>query len=61
MLQILGQSGFGCKGDEGVLYIPQSFKTEASSDGFVSYSGYSLGEGVLPLCKNVVGIFSNPS
>ncbi len=37
------QSGPGSNGNEGVLYIPQRSRTEASpSDCLVSYSGYSL-------------------
>ena len=40
-----GQIGQGSSGNEGVLHIPQSFRTGASpSDGLVSYPGHSLGE-----------------
>ena len=42
----LGQSGRGSDGNEGALYIPQSFSiTEASpSDCVLSYPGYLLEE-----------------
>ena len=52
-----GQSSPGSNGNEGVLHIPQSSRTEASSsDDLVSYSGHFL-EGVLPLCRVAVGLF----
>ena len=59
MLPLL--SGPGSNGNEGVLHIPQSSSTtEASpSDCLVSYPGHLLG-GVLPLCRDVVGIFYGP-
>ena len=39
----LGQSGPGCKDNEGVLHIPQSSKSGASpSEGLMSYSEHSL-------------------
>ena len=38
------ESGSGSNGHEGVLQIPQSFRTGASpSDSFVSYPGHSFG------------------
>ena len=44
------QSGPESNGNEGVLHIPQSFRTRAlSSDGFVSYPGQSLEGGITPL------------
>ena len=44
-----GQIGPGSDGNEGVHHIPQRFKTGAlPSDGFLSNSGYSLGEGSYP-------------
>ena len=47
---ILGQSESESNCNEGVLHIPQSFKTRASpSDGLVSYTGHSLGGGLAPL------------
>ena len=54
-----GQSGPGSDSNEGVLHIPQSFNiTEASpSDCLVSHAGHSLGEGILPLCRDTVGVF----
>ena len=40
----LGQSGPGSNGNEGVLHIPQSSRTEAfPSDGSVSHPGHLLG------------------
>ena len=37
------KSGYGSNGNEGVLHIPQSFRTGASlSDGLVSYLGHSF-------------------
>ena len=55
-----GQSGPGSDGNEGVLRIPQS-----SSIAGISPSdclGHSLGwGGVLPLCKEAVGVFYSPS
>ena len=55
----MDQSEPGSDDNEGVLYIPQSSTTSASlSDGFVSYLGHLVGGlGVLPLCRDVVGIF----
>ena len=48
-------------GNEGVLHIPEISKAGASlSDGLMSYLGYSLGRGVLPLCSDVVGVFCSP-
>ena len=51
----------GSDSNEGVLRIPQSsIITENSpSDCLVSHLGHSLG-GVLPLCKEVVGVFFSP-
>ena len=41
---ILGQSGFGCNVNEGVHYIPQTSRTEASLlDKFSVITGHSLG------------------
>ena len=59
-----GQSGPGSDGNEGVLQIPQSFSVTGTSpsDCLVSYLGHSFGgEGVLPLCREAVGVFYNPS
>ena len=55
---ILGQSGPGSNGNEGVLRILQSLSiTGASpSDCLVSYPGHSFGE-VLPFCRGTVGVF----
>ena len=56
-----GQSGPGSNGNERVLHIPQSSRTEASPlDGLVSYPGNLLGK-VLPLCKDAVGVFYSSS
>ena len=48
----LGQSGPGSNGNEGVLYIPQSLRTEVSlSDGLVSSRTLIKG-GCLPHCRD---------
>ena len=54
----LGQSGPGSNSNEGVLRIPQSSSTAGTSpsDCLVLYPGHSLG-GVLPLCREAVGVF----
>ena len=45
---------------EGVLHIPQSSKTgTSSSDDFVSYPGHLFG--VLPFCRDAVGVLYSPS
>ena len=56
-------SGPGSNGNEGILHILQSSSiTGASpSNGLVSYPGQSLGEEVLPLCRDAVGVFYRPS
>ena len=58
-----GQSGPGSDGNEGVLSIPQSSSiTEAlPSDCLVSYPGHYLGAGVLPLCRDAIGVFCSTS
>ena len=57
-----GQSESGSDGNKGVLRIPQSSRiTGASaSDYLVSNPGHSF-EGVLPLCRDAVGVFYSPS
>ena len=57
-----GQNGPKNNGNEGVLYIHQSFRTGVSpSEGLVSYPGHSSWEGdILPLCRDAVGIFYSP-
>ena len=57
-----GQSGPGSDVNEEVLHIPQSSSTAGTSpsDCLVSYPGHSLG-GVLPLCREAVGVFYSPS
>ena len=59
----LSQSGTGSDGNEGVLCIPQSSSIigTSPSDCLVSYPGHLLGVRVLPLCKDTIGIFYNPS
>ena len=53
-----GQSGPGSNGNKGVLHIPQMSKAGASpSDCLMSYLGYLLGGGVLPLSRDAVGVF----
>ena len=56
------QSGAGSDDNEGVLCIPQSSSiTRTSPSGcLLSYTGRSLGEGVLSLCREAVGVFYNP-
>ena len=58
-----GQSGRGSNGNEGVLRIPQSPSITGTSlsDRSASYPGYSLGGGVLTLCRGAVGVFFSPS
>ena len=57
-----GQCKPGSDGNEEVLNIPQSSSITGSSpsDCLVSYPGHSL-QGVLPLCRDAVGVFCNPS
>ena len=54
-----GQSGPGSNGNEGVLRIPQSSRITgtSSSDFFIVISRTLVGEGVLPLCREAVGVF----
>ena len=58
----LDQSGPGSNGNEGVLRIPQSSSITGTptSDCLVSYPGHSFGR-VLPLCRDAVCVFYNPS
>ena len=58
-----GQSRPGNDGNEGVLRIPQSSSDAGNSlsDYLVSYSGHSLGGGVLALCRETVGVLYSPS
>ena len=62
MLPLRGQSGPGSDGNEGVLRIPQSSSIAGTSlsNCLVSYPEHSLG-GVLPLCREAVGVFYSPS
>ena len=57
------QSGPGSDSNEGVLYIPQSSSITGTtlSDCLMSYEGHSLRGGVLPLCKDAIGVFYSPS
>ena len=53
-------------GNEGELHIPQSFRITGTSpsDCLVSYPGHSLQgweEGILPLCREAVGVSYSPS
>ncbi len=56
-----GQSEPGNDGNKGVLRIPQSSSIAGTSpsDCLVSYPGHLLG-GVLPLCREAVGVFYSP-
>ena len=49
-------------GNEGVLRIPLSPSIAGTSplDSLVSYQGYTLSGGVLPLCREAVGVFYSP-
>ena len=57
------QSGPESAGKEEVLRIPQSSSIigTSPSDCLVSYPGLSLKWGVLPLCRDAVGVFYSPS
>ena len=46
-------------GNEEVLCVPQSITVASPSDCLVTYPGHSL-EGVLPLCRDAVGLFYGP-
>ena len=53
-----GHSRAASNDNEDILHIPQSSWNGASlSDGFVSYPGHFLRVGVLPICRDAVGIF----
>ena len=55
-----GQSGTGSNVNEGVLYMPQIFKTRSlPSDCLMSYRGHSL-VGVLLFCRYAVSVFYSP-
>ena len=57
-LTTLGECGPGSNGNEGVLYIPQSPRTEASpSDDLVSYLEHSLG--VLTVCRDAIDVLND--
>ena len=56
-----GQSWPGSDGNEGVLCIPQSIIGTWPSDCLVSYPGYLLVRGLLPLYRGTVGVFYIPS
>ena len=59
----LSQSGPGSDSNKGVLCIPQSstITRTSQSDCLVSYPEHLLERGVLPLCRETVGVFYNPS
>ena len=59
----LGQSGPGNDSNEGVLCIPQSSSITGTSpsDCLVSYTRTLIEGGVLPLCRETVGVFYSPS
>ena len=58
-----GQSGPKSDSNKGVLRIPQSsiITGTSPSDCLMSYPGHSLRGGVLPLCRETVGVFYSPS
>ena len=59
---ILGKIDLGAMAMKRALRISQSSSITGTSpsDCLVSYLGHSLG-GVLPLCREAVGVFSSPS
>ena len=59
MLPLQGQSRSEINGKDGVLRIPQSSNIIGASPSnlLVSYTGHSLREGVLPLCREAVCVF----
>ena len=58
-----GQSGPRSNDNEEVLRIPQSLSITVTSpsDCLVPYPRHSLGGGVIPLCREAVGVFYCPS
>ena len=53
-----GQSGLESTGNDGILRIPQSSRTEAwPSDDLILYPEHSLRQVVLPLSGDAVGVF----
>ena len=56
------QCGPRSNGSEGVPHIPQSSSNTGTSpsDCLVSYQGHLLGEEVLLLCRDAVGVFYSP-
>ena len=59
---ITGHSGSGSNGNEGVLRICQSSSITGTSpsEWLVLYPGHLLGGGVLPFCREAVGVFYSP-
>ena len=58
----LGQSGPESTGNEEVLHIPKSSTTGASPSDFLCHIQDTHWQGgVLPLCRDTVGIFYSPS
>ena len=59
----LGQSGPGSDGNEGVFRFPKnsSITGTSPSDCLVSYQDIYWGGGILPLCRDAVGVFYSPS
>ena len=57
-----GQRRPGNDSHEGVLRIPQTIITGTSPpDCLLSYPRHSLSGGILPLCRDKVGVFCSPS
>ena len=58
-----GQSGTMSDSNEGILRISQisDIIGTSASDCLLSYTGHSLGEFFLPLCRSAVGVFYSPS
>ena len=58
MLPLRARVELGAMAMKGYSAFP---KAPAPSDFLVSYPGHSLGGGVLPLCREAVGVFYSPS
>ena len=60
MLPLRARVDPGSNGNEGVLCIPQSSSTAGTSPSYCLVS-YTRWVGVLPLCREAVGVFYSPS
>ena len=55
------QSGPESNGNEGVLHIPQNFTDKSLAIRWFNFISRALVGGVLPLCRDAVGVFYSPS